>query len=320
MPVLTSSYRLPFILRSGFISTVYSGLFRSVKGVTQVRERMSLSDADFLDLDWSYATKKATKLVVILHGLEGNAQRPYMLGAAKSFNDHGIDAVCMNFRGCSGEANLKFKSYHSGETKDLTEVINHIVTSKSYDEIYINGFSLGGNVALKYLGEGNHIPNQVKGSVVVSVPCYLDGSSKALHSLMNKPYAIRFLRHLINRLKQKQSVFPDLITKQEIKSIKTLKDFDEVYTSRAHGFDNASDYYTKSSSLQNLGSIKIPTLIINASNDSFLSSECYPIKEAETNDNLHLEIPKFGGHVGFYESTNIYYNEKRALEFISAKK
>jgi len=320
MPVLTSTYNLPFILKSGFISTVYSGLFRKVKGVTQERERITLSDSDFLDLDWSYAAKSASKLVIILHGLEGNAQRPYMLGAAKSFNDNGIDAVCMNFRGCSGEANLKFKSYHSGETKDLSEVINHIVASKSYNDIYINGFSLGGNVALKYLGEGNQIPVQVKGSIVVSVPCFLDGSSKALHAIKNKPYAIRFLRHLINRLKQKQKVFPELISKQDIRSIKTLKDFDEVYTSKAHGFTNAADYYTKSSSLQDLGNIKIPTLIINATNDSFLSSECYPIKEAETNDYLHLEMPKFGGHVGFYVSTNMYYNEKRALEFISIKK
>ena len=316
MPVITSSYNLPFILKSGFISTVYSGLFRKVKGVAQKRERITLSDADFLDLDWSYASRSATKLVIILHGLEGNAQRPYMLGAAKAFNDNGIDAVCMNFRGCSGEANLKFRSYHSGETRDLAEVINHIVASKDYNEIFINGFSLGGNVALKYLGEENQIPEQVKGSIAVSVPCFLDGSSKALHRIKNKPYAIRFLRHLISRLKQKQKVFPELITKQDIKSIKTLKDFDEVYTAKAHGFSSAADYYAKSSSLQVLEDIKIPTLIINATNDSFLSSECYPIKAAETNENLHLEMPKFGGHVGFYAATNLYYNEKRALEFI----
>lgn len=320
MPVLASSYNLPFILKSGFISTVYSGLFRKVTGVIQKRERLILSDTDFLDLDWSYAAQGSNRLVIILHGLEGNAQRPYMLGAAKSFVDHGIDAVCMNFRGCSGEANLKFKSYHSGETKDLSEVIDHIVATGVYDEIYINGFSLGGNVALKYLGEGNHIPKQIKGSVVVSVPCFLKGSSKELHSIKNKPYAIRFLRHLIHRLKQKQKVFPDLISKQEIKSIKTLKDFDEVYTAKAHGFADASDYYTKSSSLQNLKHIKLPTLIINATNDSFLSSECYPIKAAESNNYLHLEMPKFGGHVGFYDSTNLYYNEKRALEFINEKK
>jgi len=296
---------------------VYSGLFRKVHGVRQQRERMTLSDGDFIDLDWSYGTQPSNKLVIILHGLEGNAQRPYMLGAAKGFNDNAIDAVCMNFRGCSGEANLKFKSYHSGETKDLSEVINHIVASKDYDEIYINGFSLGGNVALMYLGEGNRIPEQIKGAVAVSVPCFLDGSSKELHRIKNKPYAIRFLRHLINRLKQKQKAFPDLITKQDIRSIKTLKDFDEVYTSKAHGFSDASEYYKKSSSLQVLEQIKIPTLIINATNDSFLSSECYPIEAAETNENLHLEMPKFGGHVGFYAATNLYYNEKRAVEFIN---
>ncbi len=316
MPVIKSTYKPSFFLRNGFISTVYSGLVRNVSNVVQHRERITLSDGDFLDLDWSYTNQKTSKLSIILHGLEGDAQRPYMLGAAKVFNNHDIDAVCINFRGCSGEDNLKFRSYHSGETRDLHDVIAHVLNSKKYSEIYLNGFSLGGNVVLKYLGEGNVVPIEIKAAVAISVPCFLEGSAKELHTFKNKPYAIRFLRHLLQRLRLKQPHFPDKISKQEISTIKTLKDFDDIYTAKAHGFKDALDYYDKSSCLQFLPNIKIPTLIINALNDSFLSPECYPIEEAESNSNLYLEMPKYGGHVGFYSFNNVYYNEQRALEFL----
>ena len=316
MPIIKSTYKPSFFLRNGFVSTVYSGLVRSVNGVIQQQERITLSDGDFLDLGWSFASQKTDKLIIILHGLEGDAQRPYMLGTAKIFNKNAIDAVCVNFRGCSGEDNLKFRSYHSGETGDLQEVLKHVLSTKHYSEIYLNGFSLGGNVVLKYLGESNTIPIEIKAAMAISVPCCLKGSAKELHTFKNKPYAIRFLRHLLQRLRLKQQHFPDKITNQEMTSIKTLKDFDDVYTSKAHGFKDALDYYEKSSSLQFLDNIKIPTLILNAKNDSFLSPECYPIKEAGSNPNLYLEMPDYGGHVGFYNYNNVYYNEQRSLEFV----
>jgi predicted alpha/beta-fold hydrolase len=127
-----------------------------------------------------------------------------------------------------------------------------------------------------------------------------------------------FKKHLIAKLRSKQKQFPEIISTDEINSIKTLKDFDDVYTSRAHGFSDALDYYEKSSSLQFLPNIKVPSLIINALDDTFLSPECFPVKEAKQNDNLYLEMPKYGGHVGFFEKNNIYYNEQRALEFIQS--
>ena len=103
MPLVSSIYKPSFIFRNGFVSTVYSGLARKVYDVFQKRERISLSDGDFLDLDWSYTKEKTNKLIILLHGLEGNAQRPYMLGAARLFNQNSYDTVCVNFRSCSGE-------------------------------------------------------------------------------------------------------------------------------------------------------------------------------------------------------------------------
>ncbi len=313
MPIVESNFNPPFLFKRGHLSTVYSGLYRKVNGVIQERERLTLSDDDFLDLDWSYSQEKTKKCVILLHGLEGHAQRPYMLGYAKIFNANGFDSIAVNFRNCSEEPNIKYKTYHSGATEDLHDVVLHAI-QKGYNKISIAGISLGGNIALKYVGE-REVPLEIKSVNVASVPCSLYHSMLALHTFENILYANRFKRHLIEKVKRKQLQFPDRITKQEIQSIKNLKDFDDVYTSKAHGFKDALDYYEKCSSLQFLPGIKTPTLLINALNDSFLSPECFPIKEAKNNEYLHLELPKYGGHVGFYQRSNSYYNEERALQF-----
>ena len=316
MPVIESIYKPPFWAQKSFVSTIFSGLARNVNGVVQTRERIDLFDGDFLDLDWSYAKEKSNKVIILLHGLEGNAQRPYITGTAKHFNTNGIDAIGVNFRGCSGEPNLLFRSYHSGATEDLDAVINHVLTKNQYDDIYIKGISLGANMALKYVGEGNDLPKELKAVIAISTPCDLKGSCDELLSLKNKHYAIRFLGHLKDKLKPKIEQFPNNISVTDLSSIKTLKDFDDIYTSKAHGFTDALDYYEKASCLQFLPNIKVPSLIINSLNDSFLSAECYPVKEAKHNQNLFLEMPKYGGHVGFIGKGNVYYNERRALEFV----
>ncbi|ADV48530.1 alpha/beta hydrolase fold protein [Cellulophaga algicola DSM 14237] len=317
MPLVASTYNPPILFKNGHLSTIYSGIFRKVDGVAQERERITLFDTDFLDLDWSFASQKSNKVMIILHGLEGSAQRPYIMGSAKVFNQNGYDACAINLRSCSGAPNLLFRSYHSGATEDLDAVIQHILTNKSYDEIYIKGFSLGGNLALKYLGEKREIPKAVKGAVAVSVPCDLYSSLKQLLLPKNRLYAARFKKHLVEKLRVKQELFPNEISDKDIASIKTLKDLDDIYTSRAHGFTDAIDYYTKSSCLPFLPNIKIPTLIINSKNDSFLGPECYPYTEAEENKNLFLETPNFGGHVGFYGVKNTTYTEKRCLNFLN---
>ena len=173
-------------------------------------------------------------------------------------------------------------------------------------------------MALKYLGEGNSVPKEVKGVVAVSVPCNLRDSCEQLLTFKNVLYAKRFKKHLLVKLRQKQLLFPELISNSEIKSINTLKDFDDVYTSRAHNFKDALDYYTQCSCRQFLMEIKIPALIINAEDDTFLGQECYPYSEAEKNRHIHLEVPKYGGHVGFWGNNNITYTERRALEFFNS--
>ncbi|MDP5157680.1 MAG: alpha/beta fold hydrolase [Flaviramulus sp.] len=316
MPIIESTYKPPFYFKNGFVATVYSGLIRTVK-LNQERERINLIDGDFLDLDWSFSKNKSNKIIILLHGLEGHGQRPYVTGAANHFNNNGIDALCVNFRGCSGDENLNYYSYHSGATQDLEAVIQHVLSKKQYNSIYLKGISLGANLILKYLGERDNIYPEIKAAIAVSVPCDLYGSCKELHKIKNKLFHDRFLKDLIIRLKGKQKLFPEFLSLDEVNSIKTLIDFDNVYTSKAHGFKDALEYYDKSSSLQFLPNIKTPTLIINALNDSFISPECYPVKEAKQNNKLFLEMPQYGGHVGFIDKKNIYYNEKRAFQFVN---
>ncbi|WP_289645166.1 YheT family hydrolase [Maribacter aestuarii] len=317
MPILSSNYNPPLFYKNGHLSTIYAGLLRKVPGLEQQRERITLSDGDFLDLDWSYSSKATDKVVVLLHGLEGNAQRAYMKGSAKAFITAGYDVCAVNFRGCSGESNLTYRSYHSGATEDLIEILGHIISLDKYSKYFLKGFSLGGNLILKYLGEGNSVPSQIKGGIAISAPCQLADSLTQLLTLKNIAYAKRFKKHLIEKLRAKQELFPDLISDSDIQNVITLKDFDDIYTSRAHGFTDAMDYYRQSSSLQFLPNINIPTLIINAQNDSFLGEACYPIEEAKYCENIYLEVPKYGGHVGFYGRNNITYSEERAVDFFS---
>lgn len=317
MPIIPSSYNPPFLFKNGYFSTIYAGIFRKIDSFKQKRERIELLDSDFIDVDWSFSPSKTNKVAIVIHGLEGNAQRAYILGSAKQLNENQYDVCAFNLRNCSGEQNRLFRAYHSGVTEDLDALIQHIITHKNYNEIYIKGFSLGGNIALKYLGENRSIPIEVKAAMAISVPCDLHSSCKELLKSKNALYAARFKKNLVHKLKDKQKRFPEKISNDAIKSIVTIKDFDDVYTSRAHGFKNALEYYEKCSSLPFLKNINIPTLLLNAENDSFLGSECYPYKIAENNPNLYLEVPKYGGHVGFYGPRNVTYTEKRVIKFFN---
>ena len=316
MPLVRSAYKPPMLFKNGHISTVYSGLFRRVSGLQQHRDRLELADGDFIDLDWSYPSEQTDKLIILLHGLEGNGQRPYITGSAKAFIGNGFDACAVNFRGCSGETNRLYRSYHSGATEDLAALMTHVLSLQKYKVICIKGFSLGGNLALKYIGQEATLPQELKAVIAVSVPCSLHSSLVELLKPKNYLYAKRFKNHLIDKLKAKQKRFPELISDEAIRKVITLKDFDDIYTSKAHGFKDAMDYYQQCSSLQYITAIKIPTLILNALNDSFLGKECYPFLEADKHKRVYLETPEYGGHVGFHDNKNYYYNEKRALNFI----
>jgi predicted alpha/beta-fold hydrolase len=282
----------------------------------QLRERLDLLDSDFMDLDFSFADPSSGKIAILLHGLEGNAQRTYIKGQGKVLIENGWDVCAVNYRGCSGEPNRKYKSYNAGKTDDLDEIIRYILNKDKYSNIALIGFSLGGNLLLKYLGERIDVPKEISHAIAVSSPLSLKGSLESLTQFHNWVYRTSFLYHLRKKYKLKVSRFPEHASSSEINKIKSLLAFDNIYTAPAHGFADAYDYYKKNSSLQFIPHIRIPTLILNAENDSFLSPLCYPRELASKLKNLYLEAPEYGGHVGFYQPGNTYYNETRALQFL----
>ncbi len=316
MPLIKKTeYNNPRWLFNGHLQTIYPGLFRSLITLPFERERIITPDDDFLDIDW--LKKRSKKLVVISHGLEGNSQRPYMLGMAQQFYFKGFDVLNWNFRGCSAELNLKPIFYHSGATYDLQTVINY--ASPNYEEIYLVGFSLGGNLTLKYLGENSVRSPKIKKGVAISVPLHLESACTKISSRQNFIYSRRFLNSLKEKVVRKALVFPEAIPTGTLRKIKTLKDFDDHYTGPIHGFKDAHDYYEQNSSLYFLESIKVPSLILNAQNDPFLSEKCFPVKLGRQLEKIWMEFPKYGGHVGFSPRirAEMYWSEKRAFEFIT---
>ncbi|MFT5436536.1 MAG: putative alpha/beta-fold hydrolase [Ulvibacter sp.] len=319
MPLVKSQHKPKFLFKNGHFSTIYSAKLRPIPTLLQERERVALADGDFIDVDWSFSEIKTRKVAILLHGLEGNAQRVYIIGQAKQLVINGWDVAAMNHRGCSGEDNLLYESYNSGRTYDLESLIEFILQKGQYDEISLIGFSLGGNLVLKYLGEREIIPKEIIKGIAISAPLNLKGSLEVLNKPENILYNRVFVNDLRKKYKRKMSHFPDKMNLDTYKKIKTLIDFDNLYTAPAHGFNDAFDYYEKSSSIQFIENIKIPVLILSAKNDSFLSKECYPISLASQLKNVYLEIPNYGGHVGFHKTNKEQYSELRAVDFLTTK-
>jgi hypothetical protein len=313
--MINSNYRAPLLFRNGHIHTVYPALFRRVDDVYYHRERIETPDNDFLDLDWSRVGGET--LVILSHGLEGDSHRPYMKGMARAMNRHGIDALAWNYRGCSGEPNRQLRMYHNGAIDDLHAVVAH--AAPAYRTLYLVGFSMGGNLTLLYLGKmAGQVPAAVQGSVTFSVPCDLADSAAALERRRNTLYMARFLTSLHGKIRAKQARFPEALDDRGYHEIKTFRDFDERYTAPLHGFDSAEDYWHKCSCGPCLEHIRLPSLIVNAFDDPFLTKGCYPIQMCASNPHTTLEITRHGGHVGFVPLNNsgCYWSEERAVAFI----
>jgi hypothetical protein len=257
------------------------------------RVRWITSDDDFIDID--IISKNSRKALILLHGLEGSSGSQYIKGIVHAIQDMDYDIFAMNHRSCSGEINKTSTMYHSGFTQDLTMVLSKLV---EYSSIAVVGFSLGGNIILKYLG--NHsVPKNLKTAIAISVPVDLMSSAVRLNHWKNRPYAIQFLQTLKKKGIAKAKQFPELLDIKQILQIQTLREFDNLVTAPLHGYKDAEDYYIKASSKPELKNISIPTLLINAQNDTFLAPPCFPYEISKNHKNFHFMAPKFGGHVGF---------------------
>ncbi|MEQ9438668.1 MAG: alpha/beta fold hydrolase [Cyclobacteriaceae bacterium] len=319
MPLIHSSdYQPPPYLFNGHLQTIIPSQFRNVPDVRYARERLITEDQDFLLLDWSRVGSDT--LVVISHGLEGDSQRPYIKGMVRAFNRVGYDVLAWNFRSCGGEINQTLRFYHSGATEDLHAILHHVRAKATYQRILLVGFSLGGNLTLKYVGERQEtLFPEISGAIVFSVPLDLQACSLTISERSNFIYSWRFLNNLKGKIRAKEKIMPDKISTEFFPQIRTLQDFDDYYTAPMHGYKDAADYYRQCSSIHFLQSIQVPTLIVNAQNDPFLAKECYLTQDSDTSETLFFEAPEEGGHCGFmpkgYTTGDNFWSEDRAIRF-----
>ena len=320
MPIIQSHFTPKrWLFRNTHISTIYASLIRRwIPQVSFERERLELADGDFLDLDW--CKKGSKKLVIVLAGLEGKSRSMYARSTITHFNNQGWDALGLNYRGCSGEPNRLLRGYHMGASEDVKVTVEHAIKKYAYEEIVLVGFSLGGNLALKYAGEEGHsLPKQIKSIVSFSAPMDLQASEERMNCWYNWHYVKWFMLTLNWKANRKKRQYTDAL-----KSYKgffmsgNFIYFDTHFTAPANGFSSVEAYWEESSCRPHLENIPIPTLIIAAKNDSFLSENCYPIEAAQSNPNLHLEIPETGGHCAFirYFNEKVWWMEERAFEFV----
>ena len=320
MPLVKSEYKKPpFPYINGHFQTIIPSVFRKIEGIEYERERLELLDGDFLDIDW--LKQNSDSLVILTHGLEGSSERHYVKETAKFFYEKGWDALAWNCRSCSGEMNRNLRMYNHGDIADITEVITYINRQKDYKTVVLAGYSMGGNISLKYLGvNGTNIPSNLKAAICYSAPTDLYSSVKLLNQPKSWFYSRRFRKKIWKKVQIKASQFPGVVDLENYKKVKKWEDFDNYYTVPINGFSNAQDFYHTASAINFMQGIAIPALLVNAENDPIITPECNPIEIANNNSNFYLEISKEGGHVGFTMPQNAYsYMPLRAWEFVKEK-
>ncbi|SDN42822.1 hydrolase [Pseudomonas jinjuensis] len=303
------------------LQTLYSSFMRNTPALQRQRERLWLEDGDFIDLDWNGPHEAGTPLVLALHGLTGSSGSHYILGLQQALAARGWASVALNWRGCSGEPNHLPRGYHSGVSEDLAAVIAHLRAQRPMAPLYAVGYSLGGNVLLKYLGEtGADCP--LRGAAAVSVPFRLDQCADRIGIGFSRIYQAHFMRELVAYVKTKQQAFAERGSLEYLQvlqglgnldGVHTFWDFDGRVTAPLHGFADAHDYYRRASSYYYLGGIRVPTLIVHSSDDPFIHAESVPRRE-ELSASTRLELLARGGHVGFIGGSPRhpdYYLERR---------
>jgi predicted alpha/beta-fold hydrolase len=297
------------------LQTLWPTLARRDKKILLQRERIELADGDFLDLDWT--EQKTGPIVLILHGLEGSVNSTYAQGMLKSMTQQGWRSAVMHFRGCSGEVNRLPRMYHSGDTGDIDAIIKILRVREPETPIAVIGFSIGGNVLLKWLGE-TAAANILTAAVAVSVPFQLNKSVDHLHRGFSRIYEKHLLRSLCTKITEKFRTQLAPVVLPAVSSIKTIRQFDDEVTAPLHGFENAEDYYVRSSSRQFLKSIAVPTLLLQAKDDPFMPDSVIP-SVSELSSMVTLEVSLQGGHVGFVGGLPWrprYWLDERVPEFL----
>lgn len=319
--MMIRSFSPPWWAKNPHVQTILP-VFTKVEAPALSRQRLELSDGDFIDLDWLGNPHDANSIVVILHGLEGSSDSHYVRRILRDCHQSGICAVVHHHRGCSGEPNRLARSYHSGDTQDISGTLAYLRQHYPQAKLCAVGYSLGGNVLAKYLGElqGN---SAIDRAVVVSAPLTLSACAKRLE----KGVSILYQWHLIKQLRDKlidkfhhgTIVDQASVTLKQVGRLKTFYQFDHQVTAPLHGFEGVDDYYAQSSGLSFLTNIRRPTLVIHAADDPFMNAEVIPSTN-QCSPNVTYELQQHGGHVGFIDGGTPFkprfYLEQRIIGFL----
>ncbi len=304
--------------RNPHLQTIWPVITKSSHPQVLARQRLELEDGDFIDLDWQRRPRQHAPLLLLVHGLEGSADSHYMRRLLSAAEAQSLAAVAMHQRSCSGEPNRLTRSYHSGASEDLKAVIGEIKRQYPDNPLWVAGYSLGGNQLAKYLGEQGE-QALVERAVVVSAPLDLAACARRMERGFSRVYQ----QHLIGRLQRKTRKKLDrlALTDRELSQLNTFYRFDDRVTAPLHGFAGAEDYYQKASGKAFLAHIRIPTLLLHAVDDPFMTEAVIP-DAAEVSPVVELELCANGGHVGFIEGgwpwSPRYYLERRILAYLAA--
>ncbi len=262
--------------------------------------------------------RRSRATLVLLHGLGGSADAPYMLGAALLAYQAGVNVVRLNQRNCGGTEHLTPTLYHSGMSGDLAAVVCELAERDGLSRIVVAGFSMGGNLALKMAGEmGVFSLPELLGVCAVSPALDLGATVSNLERFSNRPYEWLFARGLRRLVERKKELYPRLYDVRELDRLRTVRDFDELYTAPHGGFASADDYYARSSALPFVPRIGVPTLIVHAQDDPLVPFG--PLRSSGISGNplVTMATPPHGGHVAFVsrERRERFWAEERLVEF-----
>ena len=303
---MPSTFSPAWWLPGPHLQTLWGPFCRRAPRLARQRERLWLADGDFLDLDWYGPHQAETPLVALFHGLTGSSDSHYILGLQARLAERGWASVAANWRGCSGEPNQLPRAYHSGASEDAAAVIAHLQACRPLAPLCAAGFSLGGNVLLKYLGE-SAADCPLQAAVAVSVPFRLDHCADRIGEGFSRVYQSHFMRGLVAYVEAKRQRFraqgqdAHLATLERLgplHDMRTFWDFDGRITAPLHGYRDAQDYYQRASSRFFLGRIKVPTLLIQAEDDPFVYPRSLPLADELAPATQFERLPQ-GGHVGF---------------------
>ena len=317
-PTGASGFRAAWWLTSPHLQTLWPTFFNRRPAPALRRERLELPDGDFVDLDWTAPAPGSR--VLILHGLEGSLESHYAGGLLSRLRNAGFNAGLMYFRGRSGTPNRLPRSYHSGDTGDLACVLQHLHRRDPDSPLAVVGFSLGGNVLLKWLGEAGSSAG-ISQAIAVSVPFDLDAAARQLDRGISRIYRNHLLGRLRQAVRRKAAQHPPPWPLERLDELRSFRSFDDAITAPLHGFRDVDDYYGRASSRQFLGAIRIPTVILQAADDPFLPASALP-HSGELSPDVTLELSPHGGHVGFiagnWPGLPHYWLEQRILELLAA--